>query len=72
MAADQNSASRNGSRVSITMAATAPVSTYSSRGSSTQNSLPSGSASTVHGTAPWPMSTRRAPSANARSICKPW
>src|SRR6476620_11464044 len=31
------------------------------RGDSTQNSLPSGSASTVHGTSPWPRSSRTAP-----------
>jgi hypothetical protein len=32
-------------------------------GRSTQNSLPSGSARTTQDTSPWPMSTRRAPSA---------
>ena len=31
------------------------------RGDRTQNSLPSGSASTVHGTSLWPMSSRTAP-----------
>jgi Tyrosine phosphatase family len=43
------------------------------RGPSTQNSLPSGSASTTHGTsAPWPTSTRVAPWATNRATSASW
>ena len=37
------------------------------RGVRTQNSLPSGSARTVHGTSPWPTSTSVAPRARSRA-----
>jgi hypothetical protein len=63
---------RNGSSASTTTAATAPVAAYSGRGSSTQNSLPSGSPMTTHGTLRWPMSTREAPSDNACVTCAAW
>ena len=39
-----------------------PDEVYSGRSSMTQNGLPSGSASTTHGTSCWPMSRCRAPS----------
>ena len=39
---------------------------------STQNSLPSGSASTAHGASPWPMSTRRAPRSSRRCTSAAW
>ena len=44
----------------------APRPASRTRRASRQNSLPSGSASTTHGTSPWPTSTRRAPSDRSR------
>ena len=49
---DQNSASRSGSALSSGSAAIGPVPAYAARSSMTQNGLPSGSASTTHGTSP--------------------
>ena len=68
----QNAASRSGSALSRGSAATGPETAYSGRSSMTQNGLPSGSASTTHGTPPWPMSRWRAPSPRARSTTSAW
>src|SRR6266700_995717 len=46
---------------STVTAATGPVSRPPGQGASTQNSLPSGSARTVHETSPWPTSAGVAP-----------
>src|SRR6185437_4524976 len=54
------------------MAATGPVPEYTSLGSSTQNSLPSGSASTAQGTSPWPTSPGRAPRSVSRLTSSAW
>ena len=62
----QNAASRAGSALSSGSAAIGPDGAYSGRSSMTQNGLPSGSASTTHGTSRWPMSRCRAPSSRAR------
>ena len=50
-----------GSAQSTVTAATGPVSRPPGQGASTQNSLPSGSAMTVHETSPWPTSAGVAP-----------
>ena len=42
------------------------------RGVRTQNSLPSGSARTVHGTSPWPTSMSAAPRARSRATSAAW
>src|SRR5690606_35829911 len=76
MAADQNRPRPCGSATSTTTAANEPVSAYSERGSSTQNSLPAGSASTTHGTGRGPsfcpMSAWTAPSRTALSTTAAW
>ena len=71
-ASAQNPATAAGSAQSATTAATGPVSGRPGRGSSTQNSLPSGSASTVQGTSPCPMSAGAAPRASSRSTSAAW
>lgn len=62
----------SGSTASVTTAAIGPEPEYSSRGSRTQNSFPSGSASTTHGTEVCPMSTRWAPRPHAHSTNAAW
>ena len=49
-----------------------PTAVYSGRSSMTQNGLPSGSASTTHGTSCWPMSRWRAPRSRARRTTSAW
>ena len=61
-----------GSAQSTTTSAIGPVSACRGFGSRTQNSLPSGSARTVHGTSPWPTSAGVAPSAVRRATTSAW
>ena len=49
-----------------------PPSSAGQRGVSTQNSFPSGSAITCHGTESWPTSTLRAPSSSMRVTSAQW